>query len=134
MSRKVSREVLYKLVFAYMFGEQTSFDFAQGLSVALNDEQEIMGDELEFVKNAFEGVCAHKEELLKKIEDNLVGYTLTRVYNADLAILVLAAYELGYCKDTPKSVVINEAVELAKRYSGENGYKFVNGVLSRLVG
>jgi len=133
MSRKLSREVVYKLVFAQNFGERSSFDFSKGLEVALDEEQRIDGDELEYIKGMVEGVSAHLDELLKLIEVNLVGYTLTRVYKADLVALLIATYELKYCTDVPKNVVVNEAVELTKKFSGENGFKFVNGVLSRLT-
>ncbi|MFZ5556214.1 MAG: transcription antitermination factor NusB [Pseudomonadota bacterium] len=48
-------------------------------------------------------------------------------------ILLLGAYELSHCPDTPYRVVINEAVELAKTFGGTDGYKYVNGVLDKLA-
>ena len=72
------------------------------------------------------------EELNKVISSHLKGYTLERIFKIDLAILKLAIYEIEYMKEKP-AVVINEAVELSKRYSTDNSYKFINGVLANIV-
>ena len=66
------------------------------------------------------------------IKDNTEGYELDRIYKVDLAILVLAVYEIKY-QDTPKNVVVNEAVELSKKYSTDKSYSFVNGVLAKVL-
>ena len=63
----------------------------------------------------------------------LKGYTPDRLYKVDLAILVLAIIELKYVKENPKEVIINEAVELAKKYSTEKSPKFINGILADIV-
>ena len=61
------------------------------------------------------------------------GWRLERMPMIDRAILRLALHELAECPDTPTAVVLNEAVELAKRYSTEDSGRFVNGVLAALV-
>ena len=73
------------------------------------------------------------ESILDVIKENTEGYDLERVYKVDLAILVLAVFELIYDKSTPQNVVINEAVELSKKYSTEKSYSFINGVLAKVV-
>ncbi|MBI3561907.1 MAG: transcription antitermination factor NusB [Gammaproteobacteria bacterium] len=69
--------------------------------------------------------------------DGLIGPLLSRVINevdpVELAILRLAAYELQHRVDIPYRVVINEAIELAKKFGAEDGHKFVNGVLDKLA-
>ena len=67
------------------------------------------------------------------IASHLKGYTINRVYKIDLAILVLAVIELNYIKENPKQVIINEAVELAKKFSTDKSPKFINGVLADIV-
>ena len=64
-------------------------------------------------------------------EKNLINYKLDRICKTDLAILIVAIYELNYLKE-PIKVVVNEAVELAKKYSLDNSYKFVNGLLAKV--
>jgi N utilization substance protein B len=80
------------------------------------------------------GVEAHRLRLDAAIAARAEGWTLTRMPVLDLNILRLAAYELAERPDVPVAVVIDEAVELAKRFSTDNSGRFVNGVLSSLVG
>ena len=79
------------------------------------------------------GVNVHYDEILDIIKNNTIGYELERIYKVDLAILVLAVYELKFSNSTPNSVVINEAVELSKKYSTDKSYSFINGVLAKVV-
>ena len=67
------------------------------------------------------------------ISTHLKGYTIERLYKIDLAIIMLAVVELKFIKETPKEVVINQAVELAKKYSTEKSPRFINGVLADIV-
>ena len=61
------------------------------------------------------------------------GYTINRLFKIDLAIITLAVIELKFIKENPKEVVINEAIELAKKYSTEKSPRFINGVLADIV-
>ena len=72
----------------------------------------------------------HKEEINDIISTHLKGYTINRVYKVDLAILIVAIVELNYIKENPKEVIVNEAVELAKKYSTEKSPRFINGLLA----
>ena len=79
------------------------------------------------------GVVAHRDVLDVAIAARAEGWTLARMPVLDLNILRLGAFELAERPDVPVAVVINEAVELAKRFSTDNSGRFVNGVLSALV-
>lgn len=83
----------------------------------------------EYGKILFEGAVLQKNELDSIVEKYLKGWTLSRISKVNLAILRLALYEMMNCENVPESVVINEAVELAKKYSGAEDSKFVNGIL-----
>ncbi|MEE1029504.1 MAG: transcription antitermination factor NusB, partial [Alphaproteobacteria bacterium] len=72
-------------------------------------------------------------EINEIISSNLKGYTINRLNKIDLAIITLAVIELKFINETPKEIVINEAVELAKKYSTEKSPRFVNGVLADIV-
>jgi N utilization substance protein B len=79
------------------------------------------------------GVSAHVDELDAAIAHRAKGWTLARMPVLDLNVLRLGAYELAYRPDVPVAVAIDEAVELAKRFSTDDSGRFVNGVLSALA-
>jgi len=66
------------------------------------------------------------------LNEHVTGWKTSRMNKVDLSILRLAVYEMKYDEDVPVGVAINEAVELAKKYSGDEGPAFINGVLARL--
>jgi N utilization substance protein B len=75
------------------------------------------------------GTIEEIEAVDQAIRRHLTGWTFERLQLVDRAILRVATYELLYQKDIPASVAINEAVEIAKEYSGDDAFRFVNGVL-----
>jgi len=79
------------------------------------------------------GVEANRERLDNAIAGRAKGWTLQRMPVLDLNVLRIAAFELAERPDVPVAVVIDEAVELAKRFSTDDSSRFVNGVLSALV-
>jgi N utilization substance protein B len=78
------------------------------------------------------GVADHRAELDALIGRHAHGWTVERMPTIDLTILRMAAYELLHRDDVPPNVAINEAVELAKRYSTDDSGRFVNGVLAAI--
>ena len=127
MSRKKSREYAFRLVFEKFFHEpEQEYEFT--------DEDFVLDDtDKAFVNSLIGGVNEHYGEIIKLIKDNVVGYEVDRIYKIDLAILVLAIYEIKYVENSNASVVVNEAVELAKKYSTEKSYSFINGVLAKVI-
>lgn len=121
MKRAEARELAFKSIYSkfFIYEEQEDTEAAQESS--------------EFVNNIIANFQEHKDEINNKISSHLKGYTLERVYKIDLAILVLAVIELDYIKENPKQVIINEAVELAKKFSTEKSPRFINGVLADIV-
>ncbi len=89
-------------------------------------------EDVAFIRELVQGVCGHGAELDEKISAYLRDWSLSRVAKVDVAILRLAIYELLWLRDVPESVVINEAVEMAKRFSTDKSGAFVNGVLGAL--
>jgi N utilization substance protein B len=80
------------------------------------------------------GVVDHLDELDKIIEKYLrSGWSIDRIAKTDLIILQIALYEMLYVDDLPAKVSINEAIELAKKYSDDRSRKFVNGILSHAL-
>lgn len=75
-------------------------------------------------------VLEHKEEIDEIIQKCAPEWPLSQINRVDLSVLRLAVYELLYKKETPTKVILDEAVEIAKRYGGQNSSSFVNGALA----
>jgi N utilization substance protein B len=95
------------------------------------DLQVVEPDEL--TQDLVRGVDAHRQRLDELIAAKAKGWTLARMPVLDLSVMRLAVYELLERPHVPTAVALNEAVELAKRYSTDDSGRFVNGVLSSLV-
>jgi len=90
------------------------------------------GDVSDFARELVEGCLGNQEALDGIIEETAENWRLSRMPTIDRNVLRLATYEMVFRDDTPPKVIINEAIELAKRYSTENSATFVNGVLDRI--
>lgn len=80
------------------------------------------------------GAKEHKDAIDEAIRKNTQNYELNRISVVDRNVLRVAIYEMLYCPDTPPVVSINEAIEIAKKYSTEESGRFVNGVLDQVRG
>lgn len=96
-------------------------------------EMELTQSEKDFILKTVMGVRENTEKIDEFINSVAKKWDTKRMANVDLAILRLAVYELKFDTETPASVVINEAVELAKEYSSDGSPAFVNGILGKLV-
>ena len=92
---------------------------------------DIEGRNKEFIENIVNEVILKKEELDKKANKYLINWEINRLNMVDQAIFEIAIYELIYT-DTPKKVVIDEAINLSKKYSEESVVKMLNGVLDKI--
>ena len=95
------------------------------------DAQVVRPDQL--TRELVLGVDEHRERLDREIAAHAKGWTLARMPLIDLTVMRIAGYELLGRPDVPVAVVLDEAVELAKRFSTDDSGRFVNGVLSALV-
>jgi N utilization substance protein B len=91
------------------------------------------GEPSEFCRQLLLGVEAHQARIDSIIEDISENWVLSRMPLVDRSILRLAVFEILYLDEVPDSVAINEAVEMAKVYGGDDSSKFVNGILGRLA-
>lgn len=87
---------------------------------------------IEFTEKLVEGVCNHKEEIDRLIEECSENWRLKRMSKVDRSILRLASFELFYCKDVPVKVTLNEAIDLGKKFGSEKSGSFINGILDRI--
>lgn len=91
-----------------------------------------MVDDREFIEQLVAGVDKNKTELDALLQPIAPDWPIEQIARMDRLVLRIGAFELTFGKDVPPKVVINEAVELAKGFGGENSSKFVNGVLGTL--
>lgn len=92
-----------------------------------------MVDDRDFIVTLVNGVDAHYVELDKLLQPIAPDWPIDQIARMDRVVLHIGAYELIHGKSVPPKVVINEAVELAKAFGGENSSKFINGVLGTLL-
>ncbi|MBS1416575.1 MAG: transcription antitermination factor NusB [Christensenellales bacterium] len=121
--RKYAREVAFSLVFEYMFTKTFN-----EMELEQFKKENLTEDDLDFIKKLYKGVVGEYSDLENRVGELSKGFKIDRVFKVDKAVLMMAVFELDNL-DTPKSVVINEAVELAKKFSTEFSANFVNGVL-----
>lgn len=91
------------------------------------------GDPSDFCRTLCRGVEDHQDEIDTYLSDISEHWSVGRMPLVDRNILRLAVYEILFVEDIPDSVSINEAVEMAKSFGGEDSSKFVNGVLGKLA-
>ena len=85
-----------------------------------------------FAGQLIEGILSHRTDLDALIKSKAQHWALSRMALVDLNLIRLAAYELLYRDDIPKKVIINEAVEIAKKFGSEDSPAFVNGIIDEI--
>ena len=128
MNRSEIREEAFKLIYSLEIQKKEPIEEQIELYIESNGIDNKKA--IEYIEDAVNGIEKNKEVITEKIEKNLKqDWKIDRISKVDLAILKLAIYEIKY-KDIPFKVVINEAVELAKKYGEDNSKNFVNGILA----
>jgi N utilization substance protein B len=124
-SRRYARELALQTLFSVEVGHQ---DPGMALDDALAGSPS--AESRAFVKELVYGTLEHAEQSDALIGPLLEGWTIERLPTVDRLVLRMGVYEMRHLPQTPRPVVINEAVELAKKFSTEDSGRFVNGVLS----
>ena len=125
------RDHIFKLVFEMEFN--SAEDMQAQTELYLGGLEDAKEKDLEYIRDKAEQFGRKLAEIDKLINETVKGWKTTRMNKADLSILRLAVYEMRWDDDVPVGVAIDEAVELAKRYSSEDGPSFINGVLAKLA-
>ncbi|MDI3310190.1 MAG: transcription antitermination factor NusB [Thermoanaerobacterium sp.] len=128
MNRTQAREWLVKLLYQY---DVSKSEPSEIFNKFLDDNDP--GDEKDYIENTFFGVIKNVDNIDEKIKKYLKNWDINRIVKIDLAIMRCSFYEILYSTDIPSSVSINEAVEIAKKYSTEKSPAFINGILGNLV-
>lgn len=131
MNRSAIREQAFRII--YSLEIQKLENLEEQVQMYLESNEITDKNAQEYIKDAVLGIEKNKEEITNQIENNLKSdWKIDRISKIDLSILKLAIYEIKY-KEIPFKVVINEAVELAKKYGEDSSKNFVNGILASVV-
>jgi N utilization substance protein B len=126
--RRAARELALKMLFEVDVGKTPVEDVLAALPA-----EKYGAETVAFARQLLEGAVAEREHIDALLRQYAEGWSLGRMANVDRNILRLASYEILYLPDIPASVTIDEAVELAKKFSTAESGKFVNGILGHLV-
>lgn len=123
-----------ELAFCYIYSQEIQGQNSKSQVKLFLDSTEVEdGRAREYVKEIASGIKENNEEITNMIENNLkAGWTIDRISTVDLALLKLAIYEIKY-KQVPFKIIINEAVNMAKKYGEDTSPAFINGVLAKVV-
>ena len=129
MGRRETRENAMKLLYQVQIQRD---DISEQIERFVEEQQIMDESDKDYLVGVVKGVLDHEAELDSLIAQHAKGWTIQRMPKVDLAIMRLSCYEMKYRDDIPVNVSINEAVEMAKKYSGEQSKAFVNGVLGKI--
>ncbi|MFB7140252.1 transcription antitermination factor NusB [Gottfriedia sp. NPDC056225] len=125
MKRRKARELALQTLFQMDLSEANATEALEHVLEEAEEKQDAFLDAI--VTNYVDHKLVIDEQLASKVE----SWTIDRLANVDRNILRIALVELNYLEDVPKSVAINEAIEIAKIYGDDDSSKFINAVLSK---
>ena len=139
MTRTTAREIAMHLIYELEYHDELPEKlmeavFSDGYYPRLAEETELYQEkpnekQMKYISDCVRGVYGKGQELDDIITQYAVGWKLGRISKVSLAVLRLAIYEILYVEDAPTGAVINEAVEIARRYEEEDKVSFINGIL-----
>ena len=128
MGRIQARDCGFKLIFEYLFKKDLDMESV------FDENESLTAEDKEFANQIFDIAKTNLDDINSIIISNLKeNLKLSDIYKLDYAILVSAIAQIDYLKE-PLSLIINESVNLAKKYSTDNSPKFINGVLGSIYG
>ncbi len=133
MSRRKGRILAFQGLYSWDAGGMTK-DEVLTLSWAENDAGEAVLEQetSAFARILIAGAIENQEQIDNLIKENLKGWDFDRVNRVSLAILRMSVYALLFQKDIPATIVIDEAIDIAKEYGQDDAFKFVNAVLDNI--
>lgn len=129
MGRRETRENAMKLLYQIQIQRD---DIEEQLDMFMDENEITEEPDKKYILDVVNGVVDKSAELDELIARHAKDWTIQRMPKVDLAIMRLSCYEMKYRTDIPINVSINEAVEMAKKYSGDQSKTFVNGVLGKI--
>lgn len=127
--RTAAREAAFKIVFASRFTEE----YDKNLASALIKSDKLDGDDCEYLNRILNLLAEHDNELIQLLDKVSKDFPESRLFPADKSILLVALCEIKYMDDIPVTVSVNEAANIASKYSTVKSASFVSGILSEII-
>ena len=131
MSRSELREHIFRMLFRVEFVSEEEMKEQEALYFELLEE--VSEKDQAYISGKYNAILEKLEEIDNVLNELSTGWKTSRMNRVDLTVLRLATYEIKWDEDVPTSVALNEAVELAKKYSSDSGPAFINGVLAKVA-
>ncbi|MCI6432425.1 MAG: transcription antitermination factor NusB [Oliverpabstia sp.] len=131
MNRRELRESIFQLLFMTEFN--LSEEMAEQKELYLDGIENLQENDQAYIQEKFEKIRDKIPEIDELLNKASKGWKTSRMGKVDLTILRLASYEVLFDEDVPGKVAINEAVELAKKFGGDESPAFINGVLGKVA-
>ena len=126
--RTKAREVAFQVVFASQFGGADN-----GLEASLAKREKLTADDKAYCDRVLDLVNGHSAEFSEIIDSRSTAFPESRLFPADRSVLFVALAEILYMDDIPNVVSINEAANIASKYSSEKSATFVSGILAEVI-
>ena len=130
MKRRELREHIFELLFRIEFNNQE--EMPEQIRLFFEDMGELEEKDQSYIEAKYASIVERLPEIDRLIGDTAEGWKVSRMGKVDLTILRLAVFEMKYDEDVPVGVAINEAVELSKKFGGDESPAFINGILGKL--
>lgn len=126
--RTTARETVFKILYASQFNDEI-----EELKQSLFKIENLNKNDIEYCNNVLSTVAENREKLAKNIDDRSRQFPEVRIFPADRSILFIALAEILFMKDIPSAVSVNEAANIASKYSSEKSASFISGILSEVI-
>ena len=133
MGRREQREQIFKLLFRVEFNAVE--EMPEQLQLFFEEAERPASDaDRRYITDKYERIMEKLSEIDRLLNEKAEKWTTARMGKVELTILRLAVYEMRFDADIPEKVAINEAIELSKKFGGDEAPSFVNGVLAKFAG
>jgi N utilization substance protein B len=122
-----------ELALTYLYQLDLGVEDIASVEASIGRERKSSSRVKQFARQLVRGVWARKEEVDRLISANLTHWKLERLTRTDRGLLRMAVYEMRFDPEVPGKVAINEAVEIGKKFGGEESARFLNGVLDAIL-
>ncbi len=133
MTRTETRELTFELLYSLEIQKMEQEEYNEQIELFLTQQNITDEKAKKYIIETVNGIAKNKEEILELISQNLKEkWDISRVSKINLTLLKLATYEIIYTQ-LPYKVVVNEAVEIAKKYGDDTSPSFINGILANII-
>lgn len=133
MTRTETRQLAFELLYSLEIQKIDKEEYEEQIDIFLQEQNIEQPKVKEYIIQTVYGILEHQEEILTLISQNLKEkWEISRISKVNLVLLKLAVYEMIYVK-LPYKVVVNEVVELAKKYGDDTSPSFINGILANII-